>query len=120
MALITRGFESIAQLRRHFSEHGYDFGSGSADEYEQMADLFLGANKPEGVHECVRNSGARLRYDPASEAFGVVDGQGIIGTYFKPVPCSSLPGAIRDATRQAGRCDCHATNLVYFKAEFKQ
>ena len=120
MALITKGFESIAQLRRHFSEHGHDFEAATADEYEQMADLFLGGNKPEEVYECARNSGVRLRYDPASEAFGVLGSQGIIGTYFKPVPCSSLRGSIREETRQAGRCHPYANNLVYFKAECKK
>jgi hypothetical protein len=120
MALITSGFESISQLRRHFSEHGHDFGARNANEYEQMADLFLGGNKPEGMHECVQNSGARLRYDPVSEAFGVLGTQGIIGTYFKPVPCSSLPGAIRETTRKTGRCHRYANNLVYFKAECKK
>jgi pyocin large subunit-like protein len=120
MALITKGFESIAELKRHFSKHGHDFSATTADEYEQMADLFLGNGKPEGVHECVRNGGARLRYDPASESFGMLDARGVIGTYFKPVPCSTLPGAIREATRKTGNCHRHANNLVYFKAECKK
>jgi len=119
MALITRGFESIVQLRRHFSEHGHDFGARNADEYEQMADVFLGGSKPEGVHECVGYNRARMRYDPASEAFGVLDGGGVIRTYFKPVPCSSLPGAIREAARKTGRCHRYANNVVYFKAKCK-
>jgi len=120
MPLSTNGFESIAQLNRHFSEHGSDFAASNSTEYEQMADAFLSGDKPETVHECVRPEGAKVRYDPASEAFGVVDGGGIIRTYFKPIPCSSLPGPMREITRQAGRCHKYANNLVYFKAECKQ
>jgi pyocin large subunit-like protein len=117
MALQTKGFESLVQLNRHFSEHGDDFGARSAIEYEEMADRFLSGDKPESVHECTRACGMKLRYDQKSEAFGVLDRDGIIRTYFKPVPCSSLPGAIREAARRSGRCHPHANNLVYVKVE---
>lgn len=120
MPLSTRGFESIAQLHRHFSEHGGDFGASNANEYERMADEFLGGSKPEAVHECARRGGARLRYDPITEAFGVLDSDDTIRTYFKPVPCSSVPGARREAVRRSGRCHRHANNLVYFRAECKK
>ncbi len=120
MALSTNGFESVAQLNRHFSEHGSDFGASNPSEYEQMADTFLGVVRPDTVLECPRSRGARLRYDPASEAFGVIDAAGIIRTYFRPVPCSSLPGSIREARRKTGRCHQYANNLVYFKAECKK
>jgi pyocin large subunit-like protein len=120
MPLCTKGFESVAQLNRHFSEHGDDFGASNPNEYEQMADDFLGVDKPQTVHECARPGGSKLRYDPVSEAFGVIDGFGIIRTYFKPVPCSSLPGSLREARRQAGRCHPCANNFVYFKAECKK
>jgi len=117
MVLNTNGFESIAQLKRHFQEHGDDFGASNPDDYEQMADTFLGGDKPDTVLECPRSGGGKLRYDPAREAFGAVNGAGIIGTYFKPIPCSSVRGSIREATRRAGRCHKYANNLVYFKAE---
>jgi hypothetical protein len=120
MALITNGFESVAQLNYHFSEHGADFGASNANEYEKWADAFLGGAKPEHVHECVRQSGARLRYDPNTEAFGVLDAGGVCRTYYKPVPCSSVPGAIRAAVRRSGRCHPCANNLVYFKSECKK
>jgi filamentous hemagglutinin len=117
MALITNGFVSIAELNRHFQEHGSDFGASNAAEYEQMADAFLGGNKPSTVHECIRRCGMKVRYDPVDESFGVLDGADIIRTYYKPIPCSSLPGSIRAASRQAGRCHQYANNLVYFKVE---
>ena len=58
MALTTRGFESVEQLRRHFTEHGDDFGAQNSGEYERLADRFLGGDTPERVHECVRSGGA--------------------------------------------------------------
>jgi hypothetical protein len=117
MALVSNGFESLEQLNRHFSEHGDDFRVGTAAEYEQMADVFLTGDKPESVHECARACGTKLRYDPASEAFGILDAGGVIRTYFKPVPCSSLSGAIREAKKLAGRCHPCANNLIYFRTE---
>lgn len=120
MALTTQGFVSIAQLNRHFQEHGGDFGASDASDYERMADAFLGGIKAATVHECVRQSGMKVRYDPADEAFGVIDNADIIRTYYKPVPCSSLPGAARALAKQAGRCHACANNLVYFKAECRK
>lgn len=117
MVLITKGFESVSELRRHFKLHGDDFRVGTADEYERMADLFLGSRKPEGVHECVRKNGSTLRYDPESDAFGVLDTQMIVRTCFKPVPCSLLAGLVRDAARSAGRCHGYGSNFAYFKVE---
>lgn len=120
MALITSGFESLVELNRHFSEHGADFRASNANEYEEWADVFLGGPKPEHVQECLRQCGAKLRYDPNTEAFGVLDADGVCRTYYKPVPCSSLRGAIRAAMKQSGRCHSFANNLVYFKAECKK
>lgn len=120
MALITSGFESVEDLNEHFQEHGSDFSASKAGDYERMADAFLGGSKRETVHECTRSCGMKLRYDPVDEAFGVIDKGGVIRTYFKPVPCSSLPGAARAAAKQMGRCHPCANNLVYFKAECKK
>ena len=117
MPLSTNGFESIPQLNRHFQEHGDDFSASNPNEYERLADEFLGLPKPTAVHECVRACGAKVRYDPSTDAFGIVDRGGTIRTYFKPVPCSVLPGAVREAKRLSGRCHKCANNLVYFRAE---
>lgn len=120
MSLVTNGFESLQQLKRHFAEHGGDFGASDADDYQRLADTFLGGDKPDTVHECVRPSGARLRYDPTSEAFGVLDAGRIIRTYYKPIPCSRVPMHEREATRQAGRCHTAANNLAYFNSECRK
>jgi len=120
MALRTKGFESLVQLRRHFSEHGSDFSASNPNEYEEMADEFLGGDMAGTMYECVRPGGAKLRYDSSTDAFGVLDPTDIIRTFFKPVPCSSLAGAMREQMRRSGRCHSSANNLVYIKTECKK
>lgn len=118
--LKTRGFLNTRQLNRHFSEHGADLGASNANDYEQSADGFLGSTLPSGVHECKRKQGDTIRYDPQTQEYGVLDSKGIIRTYFKPVPCSSLRASVRAAVRQAGRCHGHANNFLYFQSECKR
>lgn len=120
MALQTKGFVNLRQRDRHFSEHGADFGASNAKDYEVSADLFLGGTASSSVHECTRRAGDKVRYDPATEAYGVIDSAGVIRTFFKPVPCSSLPASVRRAVRLSGRCHGYQTNLLYFKAECKK
>ena len=117
MALKTKGFSSTASLHRHHSAHGADFGASNAADYLQEADEFLGGPLQCGVHEHKRSGGDVIRYDPATEAFGVIDLTGIIRTFFKPVPCSSLPPHVRVVEQAAGRCHGQIDNLAYFKVE---
>lgn len=85
-----------------------------------IADAFFVSPKPENVHECVRTRGDVLRFDPATQAYGVMDKNRVIRTYFKPIPCSEVPVGRRSAMRQAGRCHRFATNLDYFRSECKR
>jgi hypothetical protein len=112
----TCGFLNAKQLNRHYAEHGADFGAASPQEYGTLADAFLGGVKPAHVHECKRSAGDTVRFDPVTEAYGVLDSNGIIRTYFKPVPCSSVPAHQRRAIQQAGRCHGHPNNLLYFQS----
>lgn len=113
----TSGFLSRRQLNSHYQLHGADFGAANAGEYEKQADAFWADPKPSGVHECVREHGDRVRFDPAIQGYSVMDSKGVIRTFFKPVPCVSLPPHQRGAARRAGRCHGHADNLVYFREE---
>lgn len=118
--LITKGFASVKHRSRHFQEHGDDFRAGTAEEYEILADVFLTKPHCSGMHEHTRRGGDRIRYDAGTNEFGVVDASGIIRTYFKPVPCSSLPAHLRVAAKRSGRCHGHANNVIYFKVECKR
>lgn len=114
---LTSGFFDPKERERRFISHGSDFGALDAAEYEQIADAFLGEPKPPHVAECVRKLGDVLRFDPATDTFGVLDASGLIRTFFKPVPCSSVvPESKRSALREAGRCHRHPNNLLYFKS----
>lgn len=117
MPLKTKGFESVSQLREHFTEHGDDLGASNAEAYERLADEFLGGEKPSDVSECTRTCGHIIRYDPNTDIFGILDRDGIIRTCFKPIPCSTVPFAQRASTKQAGRCHKYPNNLVYFRME---
>jgi pyocin large subunit-like protein len=118
--LKTKGFMNARQRNRHFNEHGADFGASNAREYEDAADRFLGGTLSVGMHECTRKQGDKIRFDPRSQEFGVIDSGGIIRTYYKPIPCAEVPAAIREAVRLAGRCHRYANNYLYFLAECKK
>jgi len=79
-------FADSAKLLDHYNRHGADFGATSAAQYEGMADAFLNGPRGTGVLQKVRANGDIVRYDPASEAFGVVKPDGTIRTYCKPDP----------------------------------
>lgn len=117
MAPQTMGFANVRSLNRHFQSHGSDFGTTRSDDYERLADSFMGNPLPSGVQEYRRNGGDILRYDPTTESFGVKDANDFIRTFYKPVPCSSLPASIRSAFRMAGKCHPHPDNQSYVIAE---
>jgi pyocin large subunit-like protein len=116
MGLTTRGFVSVMQLQRHYQDHGADFGCADASEYERLADEFLSGPRQSHVHECTRSGGDLARFCTVTEAYGVVGSNGVIRTFYKPIPCISVPRATRAAMQSAGRCHDKATNFLYFKA----
>lgn len=100
----TSGFLDQYLRRQHFIDHRTDFGAKDEIEYELMADEFLGAPLPLGTLECVRGAGDIIRFNPASNEFGVLSRSGIIRTYYKPNI----------------RIHGMATNLDYFRAECRK
>ena len=120
MGLITKGFVNPRQRIRHFTEHGGDFGASNAEEYELKADMFLGPAKAPVVQQCTRRKGDVIRYNPHTEEYGVVDKDGIIRTYYKPVPCTTVPAFVRAAVKRSGRCHGYSNNLTYFNAECRK
>jgi len=78
MPTYTRGFVSAQQRRLHFVRHGGDFPFTTEHEYEEAADIFLGAPLAGGVRECVvpsgngNRSGRIVRFDPATDEFGAL------------------------------------------------
>lgn len=117
MALLTNGFASLNELKRHHTAHGADFGATDAQHYEALADGFLGGTPGTGVQQCIRSRGDTIRYDPKTEEFGVLDRASMIRTYYRPIPCITVPVASRAVMQRAGKCHKYANNLLYFKAE---
>ena len=95
-------------LTKHFEDHGSDFGATTPAEYEAMADNFMSRELIPPMRECVRNNGARCRYNPATEEYGVINSWGQLKTYFRPVPCAEQD------ENDDSECHGFATNWDYF------
>lgn len=92
---------SIAQnAYRHFKDHGADFGAENAVDYVRQAHQFL-QNPPAGTLTRTRANGDVVRFDPATDSFGVMDSAGAPRTFYKPDP--AVHG--------------YPTNLDYFNAQ---
>lgn len=85
----TIGFRNAAAKHNHYQKHIIEKGEfvcADADEYEERADTFLG--KPAGgtIREYVRKNadqfGDVIKWDTATNEYGVVDSSGTILTYF--------------------------------------
>lgn len=120
MTLRSRGFLNVRQRSLHWGAHGDDFKAGTPDEYEHLADEFLTKTLAAGMQEHIRSRGDKIRYDPRTEEFGIMDVGGVIRTYFIPVPCSSLPATERVLAKRRGLCHDCVNNLIYFKRECKR
>ncbi len=94
-------FADQAKLDDHFNRHGADFGATSSAQYQQMADNFLTGPRGTNTLELVRPNGDVVRYDPTTDAFGVVSSNGTVRTYYVPDP--AVHG--------------YPTNLDYFNAQ---
>jgi len=81
-------------------------------EYERRAEQFLLAPLRPDLLECKRKRGDIVRYDKVTQEFAVLSAAGVIRTYFKPVPCASLP-------RGVPKTGCHGMrdNMEYFRTE---
>lgn len=89
-------FADQAKLQDHFARHGGDFGAKSADEYQAQANVFLTGAKVAGVLEKARPNGDIVRFNPATDEFGVVSSSGAIRTYYKPDPAVHGKGSNLD------------------------
>ena len=118
MGLKTLGFVSLAQRMNHFQLHGSDFGCANEIEYELLADEFLGVPRSATVLECTRRSGDMLRFDATDESFGALTANRAIKTFYKPVPCWTLPAQARVGAHR--NCHQYSTNQDYFQTTCRQ
>jgi hypothetical protein len=79
-------FGSDAKLLDHFNRHGGDFGHTTAAGYQAAADRFMMSNRGAGILEKVRPNGDVVRFNPATNEFGVSSKDGVLRTYYRPDP----------------------------------
>ena len=96
----TKSQSIAANAYRHFKDHGADFGAVNAVDYVRKAREFL-HNPGAGVLSKTRGNGDVVRFDPATNAFGVMDKTGAPRTFYKPNPAKHG----------------YRTNLDYFNAQ---
>jgi pyocin large subunit-like protein len=108
-------FFDVHTLRQHYSDHNRDFGCVNEREYEKQAIKFLQADAAIIMAlDCQGSDGDFVRYCPNSEEFAIVRPDGIIRTYFKPMPARlAQPGYPMDKTHGM------RTNMDYFKESCK-
>ena len=96
----------------HYAKHRADFPAITEVQYEQAAERFLLAPLHSDLLECKRQRGDIVRYDKVTGEFAVLSATGMIRTYFRPIPCASVP-------RGAPLVGCHGEtdNVAYFNKE---
>lgn len=83
----TRGFKSALHKSDHFSAHGARLGVLTEEEYEILADNFLGPATSATTRQHRRSwNGDLVRYDEVVDVFAVLDCDGFIKTCYRPDP----------------------------------
>jgi len=98
---VSARFAKEEELRDHAKRHGPALGCYTSAAYEKQASDFLTGPKGPAVLEKNQADGSIVRYDPATDEFGILGPDGSIVTYFKPDP--AIHG--------------FKTNLEYFNAQ---
>ena len=91
---VVVGFLNEYLLKRHFHDHGHEFGAQTKEAYLAMAKTFLELDLTANPHilECKqRKNGDVIRFNPRTDEFAIITSTGRIKTYFKPVPSRLAP-----------------------------
>lgn len=79
------GFRSQGSFEDHYSKHGREFGSITADQYLALAQRLRDAQVDDTVLEIVREvDGVITRFDRSNQHFGAYNRDGTIRTFFIP------------------------------------
>ena len=101
------------ELPIHWAKHRTEFPAAmTMSDYEKQADALLSRQLSAALLECTRGRGDVVRYDTVTTEYVVRSTAGLVRTYFKPMPCSSIPAWLPKV-----RCHGYATNLDYFNGE---
>jgi len=79
-------FVNSWERKIHFLKHGHEFGIGTEEEYEHMADTFMFGGMTPPTQECTRpNLVDRLRFNGTNRHFGVASIAPVFIRTFYPV-----------------------------------
>jgi len=78
-----RIWSSDASLWRHFYDHVGNTGARSPEHYRRMA-RYVARSNERVIMQYARSDGRVVRYNPRTNEFVVVGGNGRIETYFRP------------------------------------
>jgi len=114
---VATNFADTTARDTHYVAHGSELETSTPEEYEDKARAFLCAaltDNPE-IEEGTRTNGEILRYHKSANEFAVMQPDGTIKTYFKPM-------RIADAPPNYPRRKMHGepTNYDYFLRECKR
>jgi RHS repeat-associated protein len=83
-AIVSRGWGNPKSLNQHYSDHGGDFGSKSANDYANKASNFFNEAPKNGYQQIVGKDGTIRIYDGKTNTFGSYNTDGSTKTFFKP------------------------------------
>src|SRR3954463_4057162 len=86
MAKYILRFAIPAHRLDHFQRHGASVRAISPRQYEIAAARFLSVPQSPQVLQKSRSNGDLIRYNVATEEFGVISAKNVIRTYFTPDP----------------------------------
>lgn len=78
------GFRSKRQFEEHYSKHGREFGSISAQEYLHRAQALRDAPAGGPILQAIKPGGIVTKFDRRSGAFGAYNPDRTIRTFFIP------------------------------------
>ena len=81
----SRGFKTQELLNQHFEKHAQEYGAISVQQYLRQARGLADAETSEDVVQLVRSDNSISRYRYSTNDFIVVNEDGSIRTFFKPV-----------------------------------
>lgn len=107
----ARGFANQSLLIWHCNKHGFQFGTNNPRHYERLAIRFFQVDLADtpNLLECCNEDGDVVRFNPVTDEFGVMQVNGIIRTYFKPIPERLAPPGF-----DLKRTHIFDTNLEYY------
>ena len=80
----TKDLTPVENAYSHFLKHGGEFPEFlNSKQYVEGAQKFL-TNSPEGTLTKMRMNGDMLKYHPPTNTFGVMNGNGVPKTLFRP------------------------------------